>query len=220
MTIFLGDRSKGEAGNVISMERFRNGRSLSPFRQAEAYWTALRVGDDLPRRSDIDPRGLENILEYTFILERIAPGMARFRLAGNHLAQIAGMEVRGMPMTAFFSAAARAEITALIEHVFLEPAVAELSLKPAGARTGPVDARALLLPLKGDQGEVTRALGVMIAEGPLGAGGTRFEVAGSNLRALGVGPRPRMRAPLPGLAEDAVPSLGGKPVLRVVQRED
>ncbi len=85
---------------VIAMHRFRSGKSLSPIRQAEAYWSALRTGSEIPFRSQIDPRGLENILRQTFILERIAPGIARFRLAGGQaLNEMAAMEVRGMPLS-------------------------------------------------------------------------------------------------------------------------
>ncbi|MFC3118128.1 PAS domain-containing protein [Jhaorihella thermophila] len=84
------------------MDRFRSGQSLSPIRQAEAYWIALSENGTIPRRTQIDPRALENILPQTFILERIAPGLARFRLAGQHLCALAGMEVRGMPFFGLF----------------------------------------------------------------------------------------------------------------------
>ena len=150
---------QGQSGaDVIMMDRFRSGRSLSPIRQAEAYWAALRDEAEVPKRSQIDPRGLENILEFSFILERIAPGIARFRLAGQHLTRLAGMEVRGMPLTAFFTAAARTHISAALENVFSEPAVAEVTLTGEGpsGHTG-IEARMILLPLKNELGEVNRA---------------------------------------------------------------
>ena len=56
----------------------------------------------MPLRSEIDPRGLKGALEYCFVLERIAPGLARLRVAGSHLGDLMGMEVRGMPITAFY----------------------------------------------------------------------------------------------------------------------
>ena len=136
------------AGKVVTMDRFRNGRGsgvgLSPLRQAEAYWSALRDGAGIPKRSQIDPRGLENLLEYAFIVERVAPGIARFRLAGQHLVQLSGMEVRGMPMTALFTPASRATIGAALEQVFDAPAVAELGLasEPRHGRA-PIEARIL-----------------------------------------------------------------------------
>ena len=70
-------------GNVVPLRRLGNGQSLSPLHQAEAYWTAIGGTGTVPRRSDLDPRGLGNILDQTFLLERIAPGLARVRLAGR-----------------------------------------------------------------------------------------------------------------------------------------
>ncbi len=188
MRTFFNNRSKAQSGNVVSMDGFRAGPSLSPIRQVEAYWTALRAeksAGGVPFRSDIDPRGLENILEYSFILERIAPGIARFRLAGNHLNDIASMEVRGMPLTAFFTTQSRAEISATLEHIFDTPAVAELRLsreKKFGRAT--LEARMLLLPLKSDFGHVSRVLGVLVADGTPDKGAIRFDILGSELRAL------------------------------------
>ncbi len=180
--------SQPDTENVVSMNRFRSGKTLSPIHQAEAYWSALRTGMAVPRRSRIDPRGLENILEYTFILERIAPGIARFRLAGQHLNDLAGMEVRGMPLTTFFTAPARSQISAVLEHVFDTPSVGELTLTgtPARART-PVEARMILLPLESDLGDVNRALGVLICDNASGLSGhapIRFDLTKSALRSV------------------------------------
>ncbi len=80
MSSFFGSEPRQESGKIVAMDRFDSGRSLSPIRQAEAYWTALLTGNAVPMRSQIDPRGLENILEYTFILERIAPVSPGFAL--------------------------------------------------------------------------------------------------------------------------------------------
>ncbi len=177
MKTFFGNGSGSKFGKIVAMDRFDSGRSLSPIRQAEAYWTALLTGDGVPMRSQIDPRGLENILQYTFILERIAPGLARFRLAGSHLNQLAGMEVRGMPLTAFFEPSARSEVKDALEQVFASPAIAELGLNSSGklGRTR-LQARMILLPLKSDLGDVSRVLGVMIGDGAIGATPRRFAI--------------------------------------------
>ncbi|MGV6847819.1 MAG: PAS domain-containing protein [Marinibacterium sp.] len=149
-----------DQGKVIHLERFLSGVSLSPIRQIEAYWTALGDEGAIPVRSQIDPRGLSAALEYTFILERIAPGIARFRIAGQHLCDLAGMEVRGMPLTAFFTPAGRAEIGATLEKVFDTPAIAELGLNSmARRRRKTTTARMLMLPLRSDAGRVDRILG-------------------------------------------------------------
>ncbi|HIC65033.1 MAG TPA: PAS domain-containing protein, partial [Paracoccus sp.] len=57
------------------------------------YWHGLRRGRAIPARSDVEPRGISRALDYAFILERIAPGAARMRLAGRHLIQI-GIHIR------------------------------------------------------------------------------------------------------------------------------
>ena len=166
-----------EQGKVVAMDRFRNGQSLSALRQAEAYWTALRRDGEIPFRSRIDPRGIENLLEFAFILERIAPGIARFRLAGQHLNRLAGMELRGMPLTGLFTSQGRQAIGAATEQMFDSPAIVELRLKrrPAPGRSAR-QGQLLMLPLRSDLGDVSRALGVLVTEDRQSSGQCRFDV--------------------------------------------
>ena len=168
---------------IISLHRFSDGRGLTPLRQVEAYWSALRNSAAVPKRTQIDPRGLENVLEYAFILERIAPGIARIRLAGQHLNKLAGMEVRGMPLTTFFTPSGRIHVSAALEHVFDAPAVAELVLqgKPAFGHPTP-EARMILLPLQDETGKITRALGVIVADNVKAHSGLHLSVIDTVLR--------------------------------------
>lgn len=223
MRRFIGDTLSGKLEKVVSMDRFRSGRSLSPLRQAEAYWSALRQDDGVPLRSAIDPRGLENILPYAFILERIAPGVARFRLAGQHLTELTGMEVRGMPLTAMFTGPARAEVAAVLEHMFETPAVAELDLiAERRFSLTPLEARMVLLPLKSDFGDTSRALGVVVAEGEPGKRTSHsFDVARSQLRDLmGEHTTPEVaQSDVPGFAEDPITFEGASHLKLVVSRE-
>lgn len=185
MKTFFGTGSGSKFGKIVAMDRFDSGRSLSPIRQAEAYWTALLTGDGVPMRSQIDPRGLENVLEYTFILERIAPGLARFRLAGSHLNNLAGMEVRGMPLTAFFDPIARSNVKDTLEQVFTTPALAELGLVSSGALgRARLQARVILLPLKSDLGDVSRVLGVMVSDGTIGPTPRRFTIGDTRMKSI------------------------------------
>ncbi|KPD11183.1 PAS domain-containing protein [Phaeobacter sp. 11ANDIMAR09] len=188
--MFFGDskntsQDKGH-NKVVPMTNFRNTVPVSPMRQAEAYWTALRRGDDIPSRSQIDPRGLENILSQTFILERVAPGIARFRLAGQKVNEMAGMEVRGMPITAFFTPDARKQMSAALEHMFEAPAIIEIEMQTEGSRLrGRREARMLLLPLRSDLGDVSRALGVFVSEGNPTKTSQRFSITSIEMRAIG-----------------------------------
>ncbi len=196
------------------MDRFRSGRSLSPLKQAEAYWAARRDGDAVPLRARIDPRGIENILHHCFVLERIAPAQARFRLAGRELNALAGTELRGLPAGVLVTAPARPILGHLLKGMFDTPAIVELSLAANG-----VEARAILLPLRGDDGQVNRALGVLLADGP-GRPPVQLDIVAHDLRPIAPAPPPPAtraeQRPVPGLAESPA-TFRGAPRLRVVK---
>ena len=179
--------------------------------EVQAYWEGLRAGRQLPLRSEVDPRGIERALEYAFVLERIAPQVARFRLAGMHLNDLMGMEVRGMPLTSFFLPQTRDRVGGIVEQVFQGPAIADLSLTAEGGPGKPaLDARLLVLPLKSDLGDVSRALGCLISDGQIGRAPRRFDLAEARITTVEPGrPTQTARAGLPqrasGLAEAAAP---------------
>ncbi|MDZ4094974.1 MAG: PAS domain-containing protein, partial [Paracoccaceae bacterium] len=120
----------GRSGGAIGAEDV-SGHPLrhAMVHQVRAYWEGLRRGPVLPRRADIDPRGIEGALEGAFILDRIAPGMARFRLAGMGLVELMGMEVRGMPLSAMFDPMGRSRLAEGLEQVFTTPAILDLHLE-------------------------------------------------------------------------------------------
>lgn len=154
-------------------------QTTRPINQVSAYWHALRAGRLVPSRSDVDPRGIEDVLRYCFIVERIARGHARIRIAGTHIGDIMGMEVRGMPLSALFEPAARAGLQSSLAALFEGPVIQHLDLR-ANARIGKprLDARLALFPLRDDQFEVTRALGCLHAAGPIGRAPRRFNITG------------------------------------------
>ncbi len=213
---------------------FRQGRGPGRFpaiAEVRAYWEALRDGRAAPCRSEVDPRGIERALEHAFVLERIAPQVARFRLAGMHLNDLLGMEVRGMPFCTFFTPAARAEVGMILDSVFSGPRTAELSIT-AGSGIGrpALEGRIVLLPLRSDLGDISRALGCLVTEGPVGRTPRRFDLCGSLTRPIEAtvsdGGRPAP-VPLRGCAEPAVPFAGAtahpadaRPHLRLVTGQD
>ncbi len=215
------------AQNVVSMMDFNPDHSFAAVSQVEAYWDALRGDQLLPKRSEIDPRGIESALEYAFILERISPGVARLRIAGSHLGDVMGMEVRGMPITAFISTPSRRRFCDMMEELFETPATATVLLK---SETGQVAGRMILLPLKSDMGDVSRMLGCLVTKGDISDSPCRFDIEHIRIRPV----RDRARHPVPtssapaaqtGFAEPVTPfiSSGGKrrpPYLRLVQSDD
>lgn len=150
-----------------------------------AYWQGMRRGADVPRRSDIDPRGIEPLLPNAFVAERIAPGLARIRIAGSHLTDLMGMEVRGMPISAFIIPAHRDALSHHLVRLFDEPATLRLTLAASnghGAR-GP-GGTMLVLPLRSDLGDISRALGCLVTEGMPGPTPCRFTIAKAQITPL------------------------------------
>lgn len=179
------DKGRQKTHTVISMTQQVTENQFAPLAQVEAYWEALRGSRLMPTRTEIDPRGIERALENSFIVERIAPGIARIRIAGSHLSDLMGMEVRGMPLTAFISPSSRRQVSDTLEEVFEKPATCTLNLQSAKSTGMPaLDARLLLLPLKSDLGDVSRILGALVAVGDIGRSPRRFEVTGTALRPI------------------------------------
>ncbi|WP_299281863.1 PAS domain-containing protein [uncultured Tateyamaria sp.] len=232
------DKSDLNPHTIVAMTEFRAEVGYSAISQVEAYWEGLRGARLMPKRSEIDPRGIETALEYTFVLERIAPGMARIRIAGSHLSDLMGMEVRGMPLTSLITPPCRRQINDVIEDVCQRPAVCELRMNAETSATKPhLDARMLLLPLKSDLGDVSRVLGCMIAQGEVGHTPRRFDVVGAKIRPISAPstvPAPPKSAPqtaqqragyVDGLAESAAAFKSHTPrpdvpYLRVVKNDD
>lgn len=179
------DNSGQNKHNVINMSRTLSENGFTPLAQVEAYWEALRGARLMPNRAEIDPRGIEQALEYSFIVERIAPGIARLRIAGSHLSDLMGMEVRGMPLTAFIAPGSRRQVSDTLEEVFETPATCTLDLhSEKGAGMPPLEARMLLMPLKSDLGDVSRILGALVSIGDMGRSPRRFDVKKSSLRPI------------------------------------
>ncbi|MBR9765031.1 MAG: PAS domain-containing protein [Rhodobacteraceae bacterium] len=167
------------------MAGFVSQARFTTVQEVEAYWEAIRGGRLVPRRSDIDPRGIERALEYAFILERVAPGIARMRIAGSHLSDLMGMEVRGMPLSAFMTPQGRNQLGEVLEEVFDSPAKATLELiAERGIGKPEIEARLLLLPMKSDLGDITRVLGCLATTGEIGRAPRRFEITGSRVTPL------------------------------------
>ena len=200
------DKERRRAQNVVAMSDYQPDTGYAAIAQVVAYWNAIRDGETVPKRSDVDPRGIERALEHAFILERIAVGMARLRVAGSHLNALMGNETRGMPITAFFVPAVRRVVGGMLEEVFQRPAQGSFTLvSPGGPHQQELEGRMVLLPLKSDLGDVSRILGCLVTRGEPGQGPRRFEIAAQSVLPIEVanggftGPPPR--SPAPGFAE-------------------
>jgi hypothetical protein len=214
-----------KGSNIISLESRTMEGHFPAVNEVEGYWTAL-ASTGIPQRAKIDPRGIENALHNAFVLERIAPTVARFRLAGMHLSDLMGMEVRGMPLTALFLPESRTAIGQALDRAFDAPARVTLVLAgERGVGRGPLDARMVLLPLLDDGGRVTRVLGALEARGQIGRQPRRFSLVESRVATLAAPLQPAQPAaaePVRGMAEPApqVFTHNQRPYLRLVRSDE
>ncbi|TNF19952.1 MAG: PAS domain-containing protein [Rhodobacteraceae bacterium] len=218
--------AKGAADVVPLSEKLR-AKWGQPLQQVEAYWQAMRAGRNVPARSEIDPRGIESALEYAFIAERIAPTHARIRIGGTHLCDLMGMEVRGMPLSALLVPVSRERLATCLREAFDSPARVELTLQAEKRLGRPgLSGRMLLLPLTDDFGDVSRVLGCLVSDGPIGRAPRRFEVVQADVSPMRAPPRVTVPQPAPprqaaGFAEPQAGFRPGPvPYLRLIKTDD
>lgn len=217
--------------NVAIMQRGARGkeRGIAAFLD---YWQRMRKCGDVPRRADIDPRGIEPLLENAFICEKIAPGLARLRIAGTHLADLMGMEVRGMPVSAFFAPDDRKKLGELLVELFDRPAILKIGITAAGGIGRPaLTGSMLILPLRSDLGDVSRALGCLVTNGSIGRSPRRFSLQSHTLTPLILpamippaaaqpnSPQPGFAAPAPVFHHSPTELGSERPYLRLVRPE-
>ncbi|WP_281982085.1 PAS domain-containing protein [Thalassorhabdomicrobium marinisediminis] len=171
-------------------------------RDLERYWASLPRLRGVPLRRDLDPAAMEGLLEDCFILERVAPGVARFRIAGRNLHRLLGVEPRGLPLTAAFLPEARAAMAQHLDAAFTTPGLVELSLEGPRAVAQPrLTGKILLLPLRDDHGQISRLLGLLVMSGRRGLGGRRFTISQTEHARF---------EPIPGLHPVSTPEMGPK----------
>ena len=143
----------------------------------EAYWQTLRHAQTIPARTDLVPSEIDHVLPYSFILQRVAPGVARFRVAGQKLHELLKMDARGMPLTTLFDPFSRNQIQDYVELAFAEPAIIALSLtSPGNMIRATVNGTILLLPMRDHGGTTNRLLGALVTNAQSGNRPRRFAI--------------------------------------------
>lgn len=211
MLTFFGKGPNGKGGQHVGS----SAETLAILQQVRGYWEALRVAGGLPLRAQIDPRGMADCLDKVFLIEQIAPGLARFRLAGMALNDLLGMDARGMPLSSLFEPVARARIGQDLERMFASAAIMEVGLEAERSVGRPaLSGRMLLLPLAVVAGAPKLALGCLVTEGVLGRQPRRFAISGL-VRELVAGSGLRV-VPDAAFVEPALPRSSGRAELRLV----
>lgn len=189
---------------------------FQPLQDVRAYWEAMRLQGRLPRRDDINPRGMASALEQVFLVEQIAPNHGRMRLAGMGLNDLLGMDVRGMPVTALLEPIARARLSEALGGLFRGEHILDLWLEAERGIGRPhLTARMVLLPLIGSHGEPDLALGCLCSKGVIGRAPRRFAITRMLREPLVASVRPDLLQPVAEQEQDSIPPKG-KPNLRLV----
>lgn len=192
-----------KSGALIQLSDFNQRHPNRCLFDVRDYWNKQRKGMDIPYKSNIEAAGIGQSVDYAFIAERIARGIARFRLSGQHLHKFMGMEVRGLPLASILRISSRDEFSKILESVFDTPQIAEFYLiAPSEYARPQMTARMLLLPLKSDLGDVTRILGCLITSGETGQTPRRFDLERYELSPVIAGgevvsPKPTASPPVP-----------------------
>lgn len=176
----------------------------------DRHWRDLCRDGAPPRRVAIDPNIIAPALPHVLIAERLAPGHARLRVAGTEVADLFGMEVRGMPCSILVERSSRRTLADALDRVFDDRAVLRLTLE-AIARYGQpkLAGRLTLWPLLSDTGVCDRTLGFLSVSGTPGRAPRRFDVL--SVIAQEAMPMATLRAELPPRPR------GGRPHLVLVK---
>jgi hypothetical protein len=174
-----------QPNNILSMIRKKTVSPMPSLDKIEQYWNLVRSNRLVPSRAEIDPRGLEGVLSHAFILERITGGLARFRIAGSHINDLTGLELRQMPISALFLPNSRQILSDALVAVFEEPSMVRLRIESKGGfgrekMTGEM----ILLPLRSDTGQIDRVLGGIVMDGKIGRTPRRIEILGQSRQSL------------------------------------
>lgn len=144
----------------------------------ESYWQSLRHAQQIPARSEVAPHEIDALLPFAFILHRVAPRVARIRVAGQRIHDLLRMDARGMPVSILFTPASRDRLGDLVETAFTSPAIIAANLlAPAQLFRPALAATILMLPLRDDIGQTSRLLGAIVPDDAPGNRPRRFDLA-------------------------------------------
>lgn len=143
----------------------------------EEYWRSLRHAHRLPARIEVNPAKIDCALPHAFMLQRVAAGTARFRVAGQALRDVIKMDPRGMPFSTLFAPSAQAQVRELIETALSGPAIIGLPLiSENAAQTATWHGALLLLPLRDSRDQTTRLMGAFVSDAPAHGRACRFTI--------------------------------------------
>lgn len=129
------------------------------------YWNEIRGNRMAPRRFEIEPSRISNILAETFILERSGNAFI-YRLAGSQICDTFGAEQRGRSFAEIAGQEARDTFEHVMATITNQGAVGVLEVEAENAAGQTVRFEAIVLPLTHLEHEVSRYVGAVSAINP------------------------------------------------------
>ncbi|MFO1184072.1 MAG: PAS domain-containing protein [Bauldia sp.] len=130
-------------------------------RRLHAYWDRIRGSAAAPRRAQVDPREISEILSDTLMLEVTRDGTPRFRLAGTGLCAAYGRELQGADFLSLWSESDRIAIGRGIVELLAKSAPLLFEFTATTERGYELQFEGLLLPLFHTAAPADRLIGVM-----------------------------------------------------------
>jgi hypothetical protein len=126
------------------------------------YWDRLRDGRPAPRRTEIEPADIRNLLADTFIIETDARKEPVFRLAGTRLCAIFGRELKGFAFPSLWAQRDQRVVARLLSGALHQHSVAVIEFEGTSRSGRTLPLEMIALPLEGSA-ESPRALGSVTA---------------------------------------------------------
>ena len=131
-----------------------------------AYWNDVRDGRIAPRRFDIEPSRIGDLLPHTFMLERSGGQNFRFRLAGTSLCEQFHADFRGANFIEGWDGDDALTLARQFEVMTSQGGVVLLTLEARSEGALKIEFEVIVLPLVHTQESVDRYLGAMSAINP------------------------------------------------------
>lgn len=131
-----------------------------------AYWNDVRGDRIAPRRFDIEPSQLSAVLPDTFMLERIARSIYRFRLAGTRICDQFRSEFRGVDFMDGWAPEDAETLIRTLSMVSDQGGAAVITMEARAISGQRAEYEVLILPLIHTEGTIDRFLGSMSALEP------------------------------------------------------
>ncbi len=124
------------------------------------YWQARQQGGEAPWRTDVDPMDFHDLLPQVLIVGRAADGTYPFRLAGGFVSDLHRSDLRGRCLLEMWRPGDRWQLKSALEFARGRPEPLIVSADILADGTPSVALELLLAPLRGQDGDVDRFIGL------------------------------------------------------------